>query len=94
MSEQFQVGELVIMQNATYFEEYDGFPARVLEAGRMRELRNLTTMELVHVYSYRVKILAGGESIEDDLGVYASSWQLRKLSGSEETAKAMALMEL
>ena len=83
MSGRFRVGELVILQHATYYEEYNGSLGVVTEPLAPRTGLNLCTMESEITLSYKVRILA-----EESLDVQATAAQLRKLGdGSDEQAR-------
>ncbi len=74
MFDEFQVGELVIMQNADYWEEYDGVPAVVIGPNVTRYALGLLAMEWRFVHSYDVRLLADPPKY-----VFARHDQLRKL---------------
>lgn len=57
MTEQFQVGNLMILQNGTVFPEYNGFLAVVLESGRYRRAMNMLSMEREGHFLYKVKVI-------------------------------------
>jgi hypothetical protein len=83
MSGKFKVGELVILQNATYYEEYNGSLGVVTEPLAPRTGLNLCTMESEVTMSYKVRILA-----EESLDVQATAAQLRKLDdGGDEASR-------
>ncbi len=74
MLDEFEVGELVIMQNADYWEEYDGVPAVVIGPNVTRYALDLLAMEWRFVHSYDVRLLADPPKY-----VFARHDQLRKL---------------
>ena len=79
MDQIFQVGELVIMQNATYFEEHNGAPGVITEALSLRRPMNMITMEHEDIRGYWVRILVDNAPV-----VTARPWQLRKLRDDEQ----------
>lgn len=99
MSTEFYVGDLVIMQNATVFDECDGFPAVVIQAGMVRRCMNMVSMEHENVYCYKVKILKEPDELSlNRLEYCATPRQLRKLHDSEgemvvDSVSSLALTE-
>jgi hypothetical protein len=85
MSKPFQIGDLVVMQRADYWVEYDGFPAVVTESCRLREAMDMRTMLSRRVSTYKVKILD-----EPPMDVCARSDQLRPLLGVQPVSEAVA----
>ncbi len=75
---QFAVGEIVILQNATYFEEWDGALAEVLEGYTLRNPMDMNSMQRSCIATYRVMPLAN-----DGFVVNCTPDQLRKLDGPE-----------
>jgi len=71
----YQVGELVIMQNASYYTEWNGALGVVVSPLALRTSMDLVTMQYRTSASYRVRVLA------DD----ARPHQLRPLRGPDET---------
>ncbi len=72
------VGDLVIMQNATYYEEWNEMPALVIGGLIQRRSLHLHTMERHTRWAYRVQILHS-----NGLRVNAGRHQLRRLRESE-----------
>ena len=72
------VGDLVIMQNASYYEEWNEMPALVIGGLTQRRSMNLHTMEHHTHWAYKVEILQS-----DGLRVDAEPHQLRRLMESE-----------
>ena len=69
----FEVGELVIMQNATYFSEIDGELATVVKPLGIRSCFDLHLMKRVWAHVYGVKVLKDSEP-----KLCCRPWQLRK----------------
>lgn len=86
MDQNFQVGELVIMQNATFFEEHNGAPAVIIAALELRSPMNLFTMKNEDLWVYRVRIL-----IENTPVVAARPHQLRTLLDDEQNLTSVKL---
>ena len=78
MDQIFQIGELVIMQKATYFEEHNDAPGIVLEALKRHRSLNMLTMKRESIQGYRIRIL-----VENAPVVTAHPYQLRKLRDDE-----------
>ncbi len=76
----FKVGELVIMQNASYYTEWNGALGVVVNPLALRTSMDLVTMRYRTSASYRVKVLA-----DDGVIVDARPHQLRPLHGPDET---------
>jgi hypothetical protein len=76
----FKVGELVIMQNASYYTEWNGALGVVVSPLALRTSMDLVTMRYRTSSSYRVKVLA-----DDGVIVDARPHQLRPLHGPDET---------
>lgn len=79
MNERFKPGDLVIMQNATYFTECDGCPAVVVEGPADCWGVNLLTMQDELVWTYIVRLLVPFDYtlLADNL-VCARHYQLRR----------------
>ncbi|AHF00054.1 hypothetical protein [Thioalkalivibrio paradoxus] len=75
----FKVGELVIMQNASYYTEWNGALGVVVSALAPRTSMDLLSMRYRTSPSYRVKVLASEGIVVD-----ARPHQLRRLRGPEE----------
>jgi len=73
MTGQFKIGDRVIMQHATYYEEYDGAEAVITEVLAPRSVIDMRTLERPQKMVYGVKILVG-----EGCDVRAYPWQLRK----------------
>lgn len=71
----FKVGELVIMQHATYFSETDKELAIVTIPLGLRSGFDLHLMKRVWAHVYGVKVLNGSE-----LKLWCRPWQIRKLN--------------
>ncbi|OOY67277.1 hypothetical protein [Solemya velum gill symbiont] len=74
MSNQFKVGELVIMQKADYWLEHDGMLAVVIEPYANRYAIDLRTVEKRWEWTYVVKVLMNPARV-----VAARPDQMRKL---------------
>ena len=84
MNETFKVGNLVIMQKATHYFEYDDLPAVIIKPLANRWCLDLNTMRRVQdgVYGVRILTLNG-------LEVSARPWQLKRLvSGNKKNRRA------
>ena len=79
MNETFQIGNLVIMQKATHYFEYDGLLAVVTKPLQTRWCMDLNTMERLADSVYGIRILTLG-----GFDVFARPWQIRRLSNYEE----------
>jgi hypothetical protein len=77
----FKVGELVIMQNASYYTEWNGALGVVVSPLALRTSMDLVTMRYRTSASYRVRVLA-----DDGVIVDARPHQLRPLHGPDATA--------
>ena len=75
MNETFQVGNLVIMQKATHYFEYDGLPAVIIKPLTTRWCVHLNTMQRAQDEVYGVRILT-----LEGLEVFARPWQLKRLA--------------
>ena len=79
----FKVGELVIMQHATYFSETDGELATVITSLGLRSCFDLHMMKRTWSHVYGVKVLN-----DTELKLWCRPWQLRKLDpGIEPTSR-------
>ena len=70
----FKVGELAILQHATYFYETDGGLVIVTDPLIMRRGFDLHLMKWVWAHVYRVTVMDGSEQ-----KLLCRPWQLRKL---------------
>ena len=86
MSSRFRVGELVIMQHARFFHEYEGAPAIVTGGLRRRHPIDLKSMKSLEYDGYEVRILAGDGQVAN-----AEPHQLRKLRDIEHRQFSRAL---
>jgi len=73
----FSVGELVILQNATYFSEWNGVIGEVLGALQLRNCMDMHTMETEWLQRYSVLPL-----VEGAFRIHCAERQLRKLDRS------------
>jgi hypothetical protein len=78
----FKVGELVIMQNASYYTEWNGALGVIVSPLAPRTSMDLLSMQYRTNPSYRVKILA-----RDGIVVDARPHQIRHLRGPDETSR-------
>jgi len=76
----FKVGELVIMQNASYYTEWNGALGVVVSPLAPRTSMDLLSMQYRTNASYRVKVLT-----RDGIVVDARPHQIRRLHGPDET---------
>ena len=85
MSNHFNIGELVIMQHASFYEEYNGYLG-VVEKGLTLDVSfNATTMKYELAYCYVVKIIKGKDSLsKEGLQISAKPHQLRRLNDSTD----------
>ena len=79
MNENFQIGNLVIMQKATHYFEYDGLLAVITKPLQNRWCMDMNTMNRTADSVYGIRILTLG-----GLDVFARPWQLRRLRDGEE----------
>jgi hypothetical protein len=77
----FKVGELVIMQNASYYIEWNGALGVIVSPLVPRTSMDLLSMQYRTNPSYRVKVLA-----QDGIVVDARPHQIRRLHGPDDTA--------
>jgi hypothetical protein len=82
MSNPFKIGDLVVMQRADYWVEYDGMPAVVTAPCAQRRTLDMRTLQRRRVLTYEVKILAEPEKL-----ICARPDQLRPLFGVEPSAE-------
>lgn len=75
----FKVGELVIMQNASYYTEWNGALGVIVSPLAPRTSMDLSSMQYRTNPSYRVKVLA-----QDGIVVDARPHQIRHLHGPDE----------
>ena len=81
MNNHFNVGEFVILQHATFFEEYNGYLGVVEKGLTLDYSLNATTMKCEWAYSYLVKIIKGEDGLsKEGLRVSAKPHQLRRLN--------------
>jgi len=76
-TQRIQVGDLVVMQHASYYEEFNGCIGLVVGELRPRHSTDLRTMEKATVHAYAVQLTAG-------FVVNAMPYQLRRLRDSED----------
>jgi hypothetical protein len=82
---QFKLGELAVLQNASYFAEWDGALALVVGGLALRYPRNMHTMECEPLLAYKVRPL-----VEGAIDVTCQPYQLRKLDDRGETMEKSA----
>lgn len=75
----FKVGELVVMQHASYYTEWNGALGVIVSPLAPRTSMDLLTMRYRTSASYRVKVLAA-----DGMVVDARPHQIRRLRGPDE----------
>ena len=98
MSNKFEVGEWVILQNATTFSEHDGWLAEIIQGGQDGVALDLRTMEYVWCFYYQVRLIQEGVEQAPFKGEFGCRpWQLRKLGEFDkervETARKAELLE-
>lgn len=79
--EDLAIGELVIMQHADHFHEWDGALGVVVGLQSRRRAMDMPTMRLVMLDAYRVRILD-----PNGITVICERHQLRKLEKFDEDA--------
>ena len=80
MTNQFKVGDLVIMQKANFFHEYDGYVGIIVGGLSNRSGLNTVTMKYELVSCYDVKILKAKDCLaKEGMYVCAKPHQLRPL---------------
>lgn len=84
MSERFKPGDLAIMQNGTYYAEFDGCPAVVVGGLDYRLSVNLITMKNVFAWTYRVRLLTSSYTWPRANIVSAYPYQLRRPDNKQE----------
>jgi hypothetical protein len=75
----FKVGELVIMQNASYYTEWNGALGVIVSPLAPRTSMDLVSMQYRTNPSYRVKVLT-----RDGIVVDARPHQIRRLRGPDD----------
>ena len=75
----FKVGEMVITQHATYFNEFNGSLGIVIHPLQRKPCLDLNLMEHVHSHVYGVRLLVAG-----DPKLWFRPWQLRKLDSDNK----------
>jgi hypothetical protein len=75
----FKVGELVIMQNASYYTEWNGALGVIVSPLAPRTSMDLVSMRYRTNPSYRVKVLT-----RDGIVVDARPHQIRRLHGPDD----------
>lgn len=76
-SHEIQVGDLVVMQRATYYEEWNESVGVVIGRLQVRYSTDLRTMEAVEILAFRVQLAEG-------FVVNAQPYQVRKPAGPIE----------
>jgi hypothetical protein len=95
MATEFQVGQLVIMQNGTYFTECDGFLAVIIEGGKNHRPMNMITLEYEAHFVYKVKVIKEVDQFTVDNGeLYVRPWQIRPLKDSDEQELVEELLDI
>jgi hypothetical protein len=86
MSTQFQIGEIAILQHATFYHEFNSYPCVIVNEFRSRNTINLNTMEDEILDVYRVEILTPGNVVgSKDSVVSVQPYQLRKLINQDNS---------
>jgi hypothetical protein len=90
----FNIGDIVIMQHADNFPEYDGYPGIIIKDIRSSSGLDLNTMEYHVDDRYEVKILKGADYFSNgSLCVGALPHQIRHPRENEDTRKHEKLLE-
>jgi hypothetical protein len=85
MSNKFEAGEWVILQNGTTFPEYDGWLAEIIQSGRSGYATDVRTIETVWCFYYTVRLIQDGIERAPHMGEFCCRpWQLRKLGKFDE----------
>ena len=82
-----QIGDLAVLQNATYFHELNGMIVEILEQPADRWAVDLHTMEGRQIFAYRVRLILpfDTESVGDKK-LCCLPWQLRPIDPPEPEA--------
>ena len=78
MISEYHEGEVVVLINATYFDEYNGAYAVVTNELHWCDPMDLHTMEHCVSLGYGVEVMQS-----NDVDFFARSYQIRKLKGDE-----------
>lgn len=84
----FYKGEIVLLQNATYFEEWNGALAEVLEDLDLRNPMDMNSMQKTCIATYRVIPLVHGGFM-----VNCTTDQLRKIDTSDPQSERTTHIE-
>ena len=95
MSDTFHVGDLVILQHASFHHEYDGWPAVIVGPFARRKAIDMRTMEPDMLWTWQVRIIKPPDCTDADDGiVLARPWQIRKPRADEARRVSNAGKEL
>jgi hypothetical protein len=85
VTRRFSVGELVVMQHASYHDEFNGAPGVIVGGLAPRRALDLTSMRVVTVTCYDVQVL-----VAPSRKVLAAPYQLRPLGGDGQAPRVNA----
>lgn len=95
MATQFEVGNLVIMQNGTVFTEFDGSLAIVVDRGRYRQAMNMITMQYEWHYLYGIRVIKEVDALSvDNDQLCVRPGQIRPLKGPDTQKRAKECLEI
>jgi hypothetical protein len=94
MGAEFQVGELVVMQNASVFEEYQECLAVIAEPLQYRAAMDTIQMEPVGLYCYGVMIIQADWLDGNSRTFNARPDQIRRLSNDDTAVDLFELVGL
>lgn len=77
----FAIGELAILQNATYFEEWNGSLGLIVGSLRPRSCIDMQTLGQHHSAAYQVRPLVPESAL-----IVCQPYQLRKIGSRDEPA--------
>lgn len=87
---QFKIGELVVMQYATYFHEYDGALAVITDMLNWRDALDLNTMQNHSFRAYGIQVLRMPECLlPEGKSLVAAPYQLRRLGEPAEDLESI-----
>lgn len=82
-----QIGDLAVLQHATYYHEWNGMIVEILEQPADRWAVDLRTMESRQIFAYRVRLaLSVDTESVGDKKLCCLPWQLRPIDPPEPEA--------
>lgn len=82
-----QVGDLAVLQNASYFHELNGMIAEILEQPSDCWAMDLRTMERQRIFAYRVRLIVPlSTELDGERKLRCLPWQLRPIDPPEPEA--------